>query len=536
MTRSLATVVTRTGLKATSQTEKAEKGQKKNDAGGYSFKITDMQRAKRFLIMGSEGTFYKSGEKLSLENAKTIQRIAKDPEKARELIDLIVDVSVSGKAVKQQPGLFALALTIASSEDPAIKNYGYSKLNDVARTGTTLFEFATYLNQFQRFGMGARKALASWYTSKSVDQVAYQMAKYQSRSGFTHADILRISKRVKTEKDSLGANADALYSWATDKEFDFDALPKVVQGLIKARTAEVSEIPTLVKEYGLSWEMLPTESLNDVAVWNALLDGNVPLGALLRQLPRLTNLEIIKPLGGRTAEIVARLTDKDAIVKARLHPLQLLVALKTYQSGRSFAGSSTWEANTQIVDALDKAFYLAFEAVKPTGKRWLLALDVSGSMDWNNIQGMPITSRVASAAMSLVTVASEPNTHVVGFSDKLVPISISPRQRLDDVINTVSAIPMGGTDCALPMIYAMEKNLEVDAFVVYTDSETWAGRIHPHEALEHYRKKTGIDAKLIVVGMDSSKFSIANPDDSGMLDIAGFATDTPALMAEFVAE
>ena len=38
---------------------------------------------------------------------------------------------------------------------------------------------------------------------------------------------------------------------------------------------------------------------------------------------------------------------------------------------------------------------------------------------------------------------------------------------------------MGGTDCAQPMIYAKKKNLKVDVFIVYTDSETWAGRIHP---------------------------------------------------------
>ena len=39
----------------------------------------------------------------------------------------------------------------------------------------------------------------------------------------------------------------------------------------------------------------------------------------------------------------------------------------------------------------------------------------------------------------------------------------------------LAQIPMGGTDCAQPMIYAQRKKLEVDVFIVYTDSETWAG-------------------------------------------------------------
>ena len=35
-----------------------------------------------------------------------------------------------------------------------------------------------------------------------------------------------------------------------------------------------------------------------------------------------------------------------------------------------------------------------------------------------------------------------------GGDPGLTPISISPRQRLDDVVRTIEAIPMGGTDCA----------------------------------------------------------------------------------------
>ena len=46
-----------------------------------------------------------------------------------------------------------------------------------------------------------------------------------------------------------------------------------------------------------------------------------------------------------------------------------------------------------------------------------------------------------------------------------------------------SDLPFGGTDCALPMLYATRKRLPVDAFVVMTDNETWAGNIHPVEAL-----------------------------------------------------
>ena len=82
-------------------------------------------------------------------------------------------------------------------------------------------------------------------------------------------------------------------------------------------------------------------------------------------------------------------------------------------------------------------------------------------------------------------------------------------------------------------MYATEHGLEVDTFVVYTDNETWAGNIHPHQALVEYRQRTGIDAKLVVVGMTATGFSIADPEDAGMLDVVGFDAAVPSLITEF---
>jgi len=174
--------------------------------------------------------------------------------------------------------------------------------------------------------------------------------------------------------------------------------------------------------------------------------------------------------------------------------------------------------------------------VEPTGKRVMLALDVSSSMTWDGIAGVPgLTPRVGSAAMALVTLATETRTIVTGFTSGtqgIASLNISPRQRLDDVVDYIGGLGFGGTDCSLPMLYATERGLEIDSFVVYTDNETWAGRIHPSQALREYRSKTGIPAKLIVVGMTATGFSIADPRDPGMLDVVGFDTATPGLISE----
>ena len=122
----------------------------------------------------------------------------------------------------------------------------------------------------------------------------------------------------------------------------------------------------------------------------------------------------------------------------------------------------------------------------------------------------------------------------MAFGHQFVPLKIGPGMRLDAAVRATDGLPFGGTDCALPMLHALEKGLTVDAFVVYTDSETWAGSIHPVEALRAYRRRTGIAAKLVVVGMVSNGFSIADPNDAGMLDVVGFDTAVPALIADFV--
>jgi 60 kDa SS-A/Ro ribonucleoprotein len=59
--------------------------------------------------------------------------------------------------------------------------------------------------------------------------------------------------------------------------------------------------------------------------------------------------------------------------------------------------------------------------------------------------------------------------------------------------------------------------------------------MHPVEALKKYRKESGIDAKLVVVGMTSTGFSIADPNDSGSLDVVGFDTVTPQIISQFAA-
>lgn len=529
-------------------------GQTPNSAGGFAWAVDDWARLRRFLILGSEGGSYYANEwALTRENAQAVERCIR-ADGARSVSE-IVRASEEGRAPKNDPALFALAMAAGLGDEPT-RRLALDALPRVARTGTHLFQFATFVEQFRGWGRSLRRAVGGWYADRPVDALAYQAVKYRQRDGVTHRDLLRLAHpaaAVSARNPTLEVSPQqaALFEWLV-RGTVADGLPRVVEGFGLAQTADSPKrTAELVRQYRLPREALRTEHLTSPEVWAALLE-DMPMTALIRNLARMTRAGVIAPGSVGTAVTVAQLGDVERIRKARVHPIALLAALRTYAAGRGLRGRGVWNPVREIVDALDAAFYAAFENVEPTGRRLLLALDVSGSMGVGQVGGVPgLTAREASGALALVTAATESRYETVGFfvgdrgfrkagvgrfggrADGLTPLPISPRQRLDDVVNTVSRLPFGGTDCALPMLYAQATGREIDTFVIYTDSETWAGDIHPAQALSDYRRVSGIDARLVVVGMVSNGFTIADPADGGMLDVVGFDTATPQLIADF---
>src|SRR5207247_3440999 len=133
--------------------------------------------------------------------------------------------------------------------------------------------------------------------------------------------------------------------------------------------------------------------------------------ARVRNLATMTRAGGAAPGSDGTAKAVAQLGDAERIRRARVHPVAVLAALRTYASGGGARGRGEWNPVREIVDALDAAFYTAFGNVEPAGKRLLLALDVSGSMTFGSVAGVPgLTPREASAALALVTAATSRST------------------------------------------------------------------------------------------------------------------------------
>ena len=516
-----------------------------NSAGGYVWAVDHWTRLDRFLIFGSErGTYYIRERQLTKENAVAVQAcIAED---GTRVVQRAVEISTSGRAPKNDAALFVLAMA-AAADNATTRVAALAALPAVARTGTHLFHWLQFVNAFRGWGRGVRTAVGRWYTQKSPSDLAYQVLKYQARDGWSHRDALRLAhpKAPSFEHDLLFKYVVKGWEGVSDAGVTRSDIGGRLEAVQAIREMSVDDAARVIRIYGLTREMVPTELLTQSVIWDALLVG-MPLTALIRNLGVMSKVGLLVSGADATRAVVARLGDRDALRRSRVHPLAVLAALKTYAQGRGMKGQGAWTSVSQIVDALDGAFYLSFENAASTGKRIMLALDVSGSMA-TPVHGMPYLScREASAAMALVTAATEPEHRFVAFTNGgyrsmwghigtgLTQLSISPRQRLDDVVQSISNLPFGGTDCALPMVEALKHRWEVDAFVVYTDSETWAGDIHPAQALRRYRERMGIAAKLVVVAMTSNGFSIADPDDAGMLDVVGFDTATPQVISDFI--
>ena len=521
--------------------------------GGYVYKVDDLSRLTRFLCLGAEGgTYYVTEQELKRENVQCITRLI-EAGRGNEVVQTLVDFSVSGRTAKQNGLMFAMAMCARQSVDPDTQRMCYENLHLVCRIPTHLFTFIGYceaLSEGTGWGRAHRRAIANWYTHfgetpGSAKRLAMLVTKYKNRNGWSHLDALRLAHPKPAKGNGLAAifkyivkGFDEATGLLQETNADLLAYFRAVEDLKAQRdpqNVDVTGLAEIIRQHRLVREHVNTELLQFPEIWEALLE-EMPMTAMIRNLGKMTAIGMLTAGSKYEEMIVEKFKNVEVLKKARIHPFNVLVALSTYGKGKGDLGSLTWNPNVAILEALDDTFYATFKFVEPTNKRYLLALDVSGSMWWGAVNGSrSVQPGYAAAALSLVTAATEEHCDFIGFSGELVPLAINPEMTVTEVEAVVRNVPMGGTDCSLPMVYAMEHKKQYDVFVVYTDCETTGIKYTPADKLREYRQRSGIaDAKLIVIGMTSNGFSIADPDDPNMLDMPGFDSNGPQVMKDFI--
>ena len=487
------------------QTERLDHRQVANNAGGFVYALPDEARLTRFLVLGTDGGTFYAGERQHTAQATDFVRelVARD---AALALRVTLEVVRGHRAPKADPALLVLALIAKTAPNTAHRKAAWDALPEVARTGTMLLHFLAFADALGGWGRLTRQGVARVYETADVPKLALWAVKYKSRDGWSQADALR-----KAHPKTADAERNAVLKFMVDGVLpevgDAQAL-RVIEGHLLAQSAQTdAEAAALMHEYGVPMEAVPTH-LRGQEVYRAALDTN-GLTWLLRNLGNLGRVGVLTP--------------NDAL-KARL----------VYAQGRGVRGSGTWIPVPKVVDALEDAFYATFSNVEAAGTRHLLALDVSGSMTCGMVAGVQgLTPNMAAAAMSMVALRTEPEALTMGFADQFRALGITPRDTLESAMRKAQSASFGATDCAQPMLWAAKHKLLVDTFVVYTDNETWAGKVHPAVALDSYAQKMGRMPRLIVVGLTATGFSIADPQRRDMLDVVGFDTAAPSIMTAF---
>ena len=497
-----------------------------NLGGGTSHVVLDDWRLlDRFLILGSESSFYAPAAALENLACDALERLLAKPEQWPAVLDRIINVSVAGRAKQQTAGLFALATCIRKHPDLRRAAMDMALIK-VCRNLSTLAELLTMVKPMS-WGRHTRKALGRWLTSKPPLAMAYQVTKYTNRSGWTGKDLLRMVHPSPKEHASYAP----LWTWIAKEgeldahDLDLDLEDKIIVAYLNGasrlrQTDDVSEALTLIKQYGFGWEHVGKQVLlKDACIWEAFLEGGMPSHALIRNVRRMLAAHV------PAAKLIPAFQDSDRFRAARVHPLQLLQLYKVLREGCD---------SDLLIAAVEAAFYRSFETVEPTGARLLVAVDVSGSMDCPCVGMAGLTARDAAAALAMVVARRETGAKLVAFSESLTDFLIGPEDGLQAVYAQMDQMNFSFTDCSAPIVFALEQRIAVDAFVIITDNETNFNIISPSEALKRYRQAMGIDAKLIVLATSATRFSIADPEDGGMLDIAGMDAGVFGIVRDFI--
>jgi len=516
----------------------------KNDAGGYVFEASNIEKLRRFLILGTEGGTYYCGERvLTVSAARFIKNMVKDCDTAtgRQIVNEIVSVSKEGQAPKNDNAIFALALVMAHARIET-RQYASKMVNSVCRTGTHIMQFAEYSNMMRGKGRLWRKAIENWFTSKDAKSLTYQAIKYRQRNGWTLKDLLRLSHPRPQE-----VGHDEIYQWICGKGVRKTSTNKQLYCADKLINSVVENEddkklgPVLAAQYiregSLPFEAVPTEYLKDYAVWDELLPY-MPLHARIRNLGRLTANGFLSHNSQMNVDnIVKSLGDKEYIKKSRVHPFNIFVAKSTYDNGSGLRGKLSWTPIPQISAALENAFYDSFSGFEPSGKRILVALDCSGSMKAN--VGLTHTSAFYTSGILALVLAKMENALVFAFDEcasDVMALNINSASNLTSArieLSKANTRLHRGTNLSAPITYFTNNKIHSDAIVILTDNQTWYGDSHPVQAIKKYRSEISKDAKLIIVAMCENDYSIVPSNSELDMNVIGLDLHVPKLIVDF---
>lgn len=302
----------------------------------------------------------------------------------------------------------------------------------------------------------------------------------------------------------------AFFAWLIGKPYDEAVLPEALRDFERYKR-EGGELPKL------PFQMLTAQPLDDRA-WATLAQRGG--WQMIRMNLNSFRRHGVFELPGMTNRLARRLTDKEAIRKARGFPYQLLT---TYRSAT--------EVPERIRDALERAMEIALTRVPRLPGRVLVCPDVSGSMH------SPVTGwrRGATTATRCLDVAAlvaaaflrrDRRTLILPFEHDVVDLRLHQRATVMENASRLAQIGGGGTDCSAPLRWLNRHKEKAELVLLVSDNESWvdAGRYRSSATLvewERFRRRNP-GARLICLDIQPYATSQVTERED-ILNIGGFS-------------
>jgi 60 kDa SS-A/Ro ribonucleoprotein len=352
-------------------------------------------------------------------------------------------------------------------------------------------------------GRSIKTAINLWLNGLSE----YHAIKYATGGqGYSLRDVLRV-----THPKPISPAQDAIFVWLTDAEKwdqpERQALTPQIGAFEQLKCLDASgdqaAVRALIAQGRLPYEVVTGVIKPDQDTWVELM-RQMPFMALLRHLNTLQRAGVLM-VEDHARYVVGRLTNTDALRKAKILPFQLFASYRHFKAEQP--------AERLVSEALAEAMDLAFVNLPDLGGAICIAPDVSGSMSGfigrdNATRYIDIAGIFAGALLK-----ANPKALVLPFENQVVEVKLSARDTLVTTANKLAKIGGGGTAVSAPVSALLDRKIKVDTFIGITDNIEWAadqsGRHGFLPTWYEYKQKVAPQAKAFLLTIAPYRHAIA---------------------------
>lgn len=443
-----------------------------------------------------------------------------------------------------------------------------------------------------------RKALQYWYTSKDPWVLAKLITLCHDgnhrnfvktlnlrKTGCGHVDFQNL---LSSLNQPIFSHVDEPVSPVADKKFKTNKIEKrsaigdymlAAERIKYVKTA--GEAVELIILNQLELDQIPTDLRSFKEVWRTLLPA-MPLMTMLKNLTtfatlKLLSLDAISYMTSAERHYYSNnyrshhnhsftpnlseshskeATETQATIELAILKLEaaaipengvelaftLLITLAQYSEGRTgryySSANGFWAINPRITATLEKTYQHTLTSVKPMGRRFLLLVDCSPSMDCNRLPALQISARVFLGVLLQFLLDTEESVEVYsGLHHLTSKFPYTKGWKADGITNHSSKVGFNVLDVTQFLTWAIKERQAADVFLVISDDGVEYKGSPPQQLLQQYRVAMSIpNAKLITLQLCKATRKVAVKEDLGTLDCHGWDYSTIEVLRSFIQE